>query len=218
MKELILRYAAFVAGLFLLAFAISLIVTSSLGVTPISAVNYVLSVNTSMTLGTATFVFNILVILIQFLLITGGVGTRKDVVEILMQIPFSFIFALFIDINMAFVSNIHPSGYLQCLALLLCGCVVQAFAVVIELRSNVVIMSAEGLVKYASRRHNKEFGRVKVAFDVTLVISAVLLSLYFCGHVDGVREGTVIAAVLTGILVSIISARIFTPLHFSRFL
>ncbi len=218
MKEIIVRYAAFTAGLYLLAFAITLIVVASLGVTPISSINYVLSLNTPMTLGTATFAFNVLVIFLQFALISGGVGTRKDVFEILLQIPFSFIFGIFIDINMGIVSHIEPSGYLSCIALLLLGCLLQAFAVVIEVRSNVVIMSAEGFVKYAARRFHKEFGKMKVIFDATLVITAAILSFVLSGHIDGVREGTLIAAVLTGSLVSLISARIFTPLQLSRYI
>lgn len=218
MRENILRYFAFTAGLYLLAFAISLIVTAALGVTPISSINYVLSLNTPLSLGSATVALNVVLIVLQLWLLRGGVGTRKDYVEIMLQIPFSLLFGVFIDINMSCLAGVHVENYLWQLGLLLAGCLVQATAVVIEVRSNVVIMSAEGFVKYASRRYGCEFGKIKVAFDVTLVAVATALSLAFTGGVDGVREGTVIAAVLTGVLVSLVSKRVFTPLHLSRFL
>lgn len=213
MKELIVRYVSFTVGLYLLALAICLIVVSSLGTTPISSLNYVVSLNTPLTLGMATLAFNLAVIAVQFWLIRGGVGSKKDYVEILMQIPFSFIFAAFIDLNMSFVGKIHPDAYMWRIGVLLLGCVIQAFAVVIELRSNVVIMSAEGVVKYASRRYHVEFGRMKVYFDILLVVLAVTCSFVMSGRIEGVREGTLIAAILTGTLVSLIVTRIVNPLH-----
>lgn len=44
-------------------------------------------------------------------------------------------------------------------------------------------MSAEGFVKYAARRYNKDFGRLKVIFDVVLVSSALLLGIACSGHI-----------------------------------
>lgn len=88
--------------------------------------------------------------------------------------------------------------------------------VVLELKPNVAIMSAEGFVKYAARRYNKDFGRLKVIFDVTLVSSALLLGLACSGHIEGVREGTVIAALSTGFIVSFLSRHIFTRANLNR--
>lgn len=45
-KQLATRYAIFIGGLYLLALGIVLIVRSSLGTTPISSENYVLSLHT----------------------------------------------------------------------------------------------------------------------------------------------------------------------------
>ena len=80
-ESLIKRYLVFILGLYFLAMGIVLIVHSALGTTPISSTNYVLSLNTPLTLGTWTFITNMLMVLIQLWLIRGGYGTRKDVVE-----------------------------------------------------------------------------------------------------------------------------------------
>ena len=45
-----------------------------------------------------------------------------------------------------------------------------------------------------------KFGYMKEGFDVTLVAAACVLSLLFTGQVQGVREGTVAAAVFVGLL------------------
>ena len=203
------RYLVFVAGLYFLAAGVVLIVRSALGTTPISSVNYVMSLNTPLTLGTCTFIINMLLIVGQFWLVRGR-GSRQDTVEILLQIPFSFIFSAFIDLNMLLAADIRPSNYAMSIALLLVGCLVQSVGVVLELKPRVAMMSAEAFVKYAAQRYGREFGRVKVVFDITLVLIAVVLGLLFSGRIEGVREGTVIAACITGYIVSFLNTRVMT--------
>lgn len=215
MKGLLKRYLVFVLGLYFLSVGIVLIVKSSLGTTPISCLNYVVSINTPLTLGSATFLFNVLLIFIQFLLIRGN-NERKDRIEILLQIPFSFLFGAFIDVNMHLLADVGMSGYAGCLSILAVGLLFQSVGVVLELKPNVAIMSAEGVVKYASRRYNKDFGRLKVGFDVLLVLSAVLVSVLMAGRIDGVREGTLIAAVFTGYAVSFLSRKVMTRANLHR--
>lgn len=217
MLSLLKRYFVFVVGLDLLALGIVLIVRSSLGTTPVSSINYVCSVNTPLSLGMWTFITNMLMILAQLFLIRGR-GTRKDVVEIMLQVPFSFIFSAFIDMNMAITGSVIPSNYFVAVGVLLSGCVVQAVGVVLEIKPKVAMMSAEGLVKYLSLRTNKSFGNVKVYVDVTLVLIAVLISLAFTMHIEGVREGSVVAACMTGYIVNFLNQRVITRKNFQRIL
>ena len=107
---------------------------------------------------------------------------------------------------MALTEGLVPAGYAASLALLLFGCLVQSVGVVLELKPRVAMMSAEAFVKYAAQRYGREFGRVKVVFDITLVLIAVVLGLLFSGRIEGVREGTVI----TGYIVSFLNTRVMT--------
>ena len=209
MKDVFKRYLVFVIGLYFLAAGIVLIVRSALGTTPISSINYVLSLNSPLSLGTCTFLINMLLILGQFWVIRKN-RTRQDTIEILLQLPFSFIFSAFIDFNMTITNSLHPESYGMSIALLLTGCMVQSIGVVLELKPKVAMMSAEAFVKYASRRYNKEFGKFKVYFDVTLVTFAVLLSLLLSQCIEGVREGSLIAACITGYIVSFLNQKIMT--------
>lgn len=208
-KELAKKYSVFILGLYFLAVGIVLIVRSALGTTPISSVNYVLSLNTPLSLETWTFIVNVILILGQFWLIRKD-RNRQDTIEILLQIPFSFMFSAFIDFNMAITSNLHPSGYAMSMALLLIGCLIQSIGVVLEIKPKVAMMSAEAFVKYASRSCNKEFGKFKVYFDITLVTLAVIISLIFTQGIEGIREGSLIAACLTGYIVSFLNQKIMT--------
>ena len=216
-KELLKKYSVFILGLYFLAVGIVLIVRSALGTTPISSVNYVLSLNTPLSLGTWTFIVNVLLILGQFWLIRKD-RSRQDTIEILLQIPFSCIFSAFIDFNMALTSNLHPSGYGMSMALLLTGCLIQSIGVVLEIKPKVAMMSAEAFVKYASRHYNKEFGKFKVYFDITLVTLAVILSLLLTQGIQGVREGSLIAACITGYIVSFLNQKIMTRKTLHRLL
>lgn len=216
-KGLIGRYLLFVVGLYFLSAGIVLIVRSALGTTPISSVNYVLSLNSPLSLGTCTFIINLLLIAGQFWLIRRQ-RSRQDTLEILLQVPFSFVFAAFIDLNMALTDGLRPAGYGMSLALLFAGCVVQAVGVVLEIKPRVAMMSAEGFVKYASQRCGMEFGKFKVRFDVALVLSAVALSWLLAGCIDGVREGSVIAACVTGYIVTFLNNRILTRRMLGRVL
>ena len=213
--KIFLRYFVFILGLFFLSAGVVLIVRSDLGTTPISSVNYVMSINTPFTLGGFTFVLNMLLILGQFWLIKGR-STKKDVIEILLQIPFSLLFSLFIDFNMDLTSGLAPANYLWSMLLLLGGCVVQSLGVVLEIKPRVAMMSAEAFVKYASQRSNREFGKVKVYFDIALVLIAVILSLVFASRIDGVREGSLIAACITGYIVTFLNQRVITRDNFNR--
>ena len=96
------------------------------------------------------------------------------------------------------------------IVLLLAGCLIQSVGVVLEIKPRVVMMSAEGFVNYASRRYNKDFGKLKVGFDISLVTIAALISVLFSQRIEGVREGTLIAACSTGYIVSFLNRRIIT--------
>lgn len=216
-KENAWRYLMFVCGLYFLSAGVVLIVRSALGTTPISSVNYVMSLHSPLSLGMCTFLINMLLIVGQFWLIRER-RSRQDTVEILLQIPFSFLFAAFIDLNMALTRGLVPANYAMSLLLLLVGCVVQAVGVVLEIKPRVAMMSAEAFVKYASERYNMEFGKVKVRFDIALVLMAVILSLIFTRYVEGVREGSVIAACMTGYIVSFLNNKIMTRRMLGRVL
>jgi len=220
MKEIFKRYLVFVIGLYFLAAGIVLIIRSALGTTPISSINYVLSLNSPLSLGTCTFIINMVLILGQFWLIRKN-RTRQDIIEILLQLPFSFIFSAFIDFNMMLTSELHPANYGMSIALLLTGCMAQSIGVVLELKPRVAMMSAEAFVKYASRHYNKEFGKFKVYFDITLVSLAVVISLMFTQRIEGiqgVREGSLIAACITGYIVSFLNQKIMTRKNLHRLL
>jgi uncharacterized membrane protein YczE/cytidylate kinase len=201
--ETIKRYLLFILGLFLMAIGVALSTRSNLGTSPISCVPYVLSLGFSMTIGQFTFFMNLIFITFQILLL------RKQYKWIqLLQVVVAIIFAYFTDFTMGLFSWINVTNYPEQLGLFVLSCLVLALGVSLEVTANVVMMAGEGVVSAISIFTKKEFGKVKVAFDVTLVTCGFLLSLILFHRLNGIREGTIIAALLVGTIVRFINKRL----------
>ena len=193
--EKVKRYIIFLIGLFINSLGVSLITKADLGTSPISSIPYVLSLNFPMTLGQFTIIFSILLIIIQLFIL------RKNFkAEHLLQIPISILFGYFIDLTMVLLGFVHPEAYGLKIIYLLIGCVILGFGVYMEVLANVAMLPGESFVRAVSTTWNTNFGNTKVAFDVSLTVIAAALSFLFVHRLEGVREGTIIAALLVGFI------------------
>jgi len=177
-----------------------------LGVSPISSVANVMSIKFPViTLGSWLIVWNCVLIVAQVIILR-----RNFKIYQLFQIPLSFLFGWFTDFGMWIVSFIPVPNYIVRLVMLFVGIAALAFGISLSVIANVIMNSGEAFVKAVSDTIHKEFGYVKVAFDVACVIVAVVLSLiFFQGKIVGTREGTIISAFLTGLAVKFITKHIF---------
>ena len=201
-KELIKRYIVFIIGLFFAGIGVAFTKRSDLGVSPISSVANVMSIKFPvMSMGSWLIIWNCVLILGQIIIL------RRDFKLFqLLQIPLSFLFGLFTDFGMWCVSFIPVSNYAVQLILLFIGIIILAFGISLSVIANVIMNSGEALVKAISDKTHFEFGYVKVGFDIFCVISSVILSvIFFGGRIIGTREGTIISAVCTGIVIKIIT-------------
>ena len=189
------RYIIFLVGLFVNSLGVSLITKANLGTSPISSIPYVLSLNFPLTLGNFTIIFSILLIILQLFIL------RKNFkLEHLLQIPISILFGYFIDLTMLLFSFVNPTAYIAKLIYLLIGCVILGFGVYMEVLADVAMRPGESFVRAIVQTWHREFGSTKVCFDVSMAVIAAALSFILAHRLDGVREGTVIAALLVGFL------------------
>lgn len=189
------RYLLFLAGLFVNALGVSLVTKASLGTSPISSIPYVLSLNYPLTLGNFTIIFSIFLILLQLLIL------RKNFkIENVLQIPVSIAFGYFIDLTMYMFFWVDPQNYVVKLISLLAGCVVLGFGVYMEVLADVVMLPGESFVRAIVQTWNTNFGTSKIIFDSSMTIMAGVLSVLFFGKLNGVREGTIMAALLVGFI------------------
>lgn len=198
------RYLLFVASLFINAFGIAFITKALLGTSPITSVTYVLSLFTPFTMGIWTILLNLLFVVLEPFLMTRR-ELKADLRMYLLQIPIAFCFGLFIDFSMFMLFWLEPSAYVMKVTVLLVGCVILALGIALEVKANAAMMAGEYFVKTITRRFHGEFGYVKLGFDITLLTIACILSLVFLSYIQGVREGTVVSALLVGPIVHFVS-------------
>lgn len=201
-SQILKRYILLVIGLFFSAIDVAVTKHGDLGVSPISSVaNVVAERFRFFSLGNWLIIWNCILILGQIILL------RKKFKPVqLLQIPLSFLFGWFTDFGLWCVSFIPVNIYPIRLLMVMIGTVILGFGITLCVIANVVMNSGEAFVKAVSDTIHKNFGNVKIAFDIACVIMAVFLSLIFFNlKIVGIREGTVIAALCTGLVVKFLS-------------
>ncbi len=201
-KSISLRGLLLVSGLLIMAIGVDLSVVADLGVSPISSVPYVYSLEFPLTLGQTTIILHLCLVLFQMVLL----GKRYKLIQ-LIQIPIGLLFGLFIDGVMPLLSWIVPPDYFTALALCLLSCLIVGLGVFLEVKAKLTYLAGEGAAIALSQRFGLEFGNSKIKIDSSLVAFALMSSIVLLGNIQGIREGTIVAALLVGL-----SARFFSQL------
>lgn len=193
--ELIKRYIFLLAGLFVNGLGVSFITKAGLGTSPITSIPYTLSLGFTPTVGMFTFVFNIFLIILQLILLR-----RNFQLQNLLQLPIIALFSFFIDLTMSLLGFIQPGTYVLKVISLVIGCLILGFGVFMEMVANVAMLPGEATVRAVSDVFSTDFGKTKIAFDSSMTVIAAILSFIMFKHLDGVREGTIVAAILVGFI------------------
>ena len=163
----------------------------------------VLSLNFLFTLGNFTIFFSIFLIVLQLIIL------RKNFkLEHILQIPVSIIFGYFIDLTMILFSWVNPEAYIMKIVYLLIGCLILGVGVYMEVLADVVMLPGESFVRAIVLTWKTNLGTTKICFDVSMSVIAAVLSFVFAGRLAGVREGTVIAALLVGFIARLIGKKL----------
>lgn len=195
---MIKRILIFLIAIFLCGFGIAITTQADLGTTPISSLPYVLSFIAPLSFGTTTFIINMIFILAQKLIL-GNEFRKRDYFQIIVTLFFS----LFIDLGMYIAQYFKCESYFEQVLMIVIGSAILALGVTLEVISDVLYVPGEGIVRAIARKMHCEFGRVKVYFDIIQCVLAIVLSLVFLNSIQGLREGTILSAILVGTFVSI---------------
>lgn len=191
--ELLKRYIFFFLGICLNAFGIALFTRSKLGTGPTSCIPYVVSLKSGLSFGTCTFIFNILLLLGQIILLRKKFPRYQ-----FLQLPVTLLFSILIDGAMKFTTFVNTDIYWVALLYNILGCVFRAVGVSCQVVADVVMLSTEAFVKALSDVSKKEFSWIKLFFDVFMAAVAIALSFLLLGRLESVREGTLIIVLLVG--------------------
>lgn len=128
--------------------------------------------------------------------------------ELLLQALITLVFGYCIDFAMFCLQWLVPQIYLFRVLLVVFGAVVLAFGVYFQLLGGVVMLPGDAFARALTTITHKEFGSMRLACDIAMSLTAAVLCLIFLGNLSGVREGTVICAVLIGNFVKIITRKL----------
>ena len=196
--KLLARLGVYCLGLLILAFGIALAVNCKLGGSPVSSLPYVVSLIFNVSLGTCTTIVYATYVLLQMVLL------RKFQPALLLQLVFSTIFGWFVDGAKYVLGDFCLPTYFGQLAMLAASIVLIGFSLVLYIDVKLAPMPAEGLVGCLADKLGRPFSQMKTAFDCTSVLVAAVLSLIFLGGLVGIREGTVLTALLVGKMMGVL--------------
>lgn len=208
-KKNILRVLIYLCGLFVIAFGVAVAVNSNLGVSPVSSLSYVLSEILPFSLGQCTTGMFVVYVILQIIIL------RENFKKInLIQIIISFIFGYFVDLALYLLNGFAIPTYFGKLFMLLSSTVILAFGMLLFLGVEIMPMPMEGLLFAILTKTDKiVFHKLKVVTDCSIVTISIILSLVFRGNINGLREGTIIAAIIVGKIMGLLGKFVTPKIH-----
>ena len=170
-------------------------ITSTLGTTPVSSISYALALITNIDIGVTTFLFNAALILIQFMILRSRFHKKR-----LLQLINCILFGYFTDVALFLVSFIpfeHTISFY--LLYLILSIFLIAFGIFLYMPANIAPLPGEGCVESVAIVTGWRFSTIKIGFDATTVIIALIMCwLWYTNVFAAVYVGTVISAFMVG--------------------
>ncbi len=209
------RLLIYVLGMYLMAIGVVFSSRSALGVSPVSSLGNVLyqigryaGAPDFVNLGNCTTGVFCLYLLAEFLILR-----REFKPVMLLQIAASLLFGQLVNLASAMLVSLPaPGSYVMQLVYLLISVPLVAAGVMLYLTPNLVAMPGEGLCLAVSQKTGLAMGNTKTIFDCTVVALSVVASLLYFRSLVGVREGTVICALLVGFVFKLLQKPFQKPM------
>ncbi|SDY85397.1 YczE/YyaS/YitT family protein [Tindallia californiensis] len=197
---MIKRVIIYIVGMFLLAMGVAFSIKSGLGVSPVSSFPYAMSIVLDKDVGLMSALVFMFYVMVQIALLRKEFHPKN-----LLQVGVASMFGIFVSFSNALLITVYPDTYLSRIYLLLISLVLIAIGIIFYLTANLVPQPPEGMVLSIQKKTGIPFSKVKIIFDCSSVLVAAFLLLVATGQVQGLREGTLIAALGVGKLIGILS-------------
>lgn len=196
-----IRLFSYFLGFFIMTLGISMSVKSNLGVSPVSSIPYTITCITGLEMGKATIVFHIFLVLLQILVLRKNFKL-KNLLQILIGIIFGY-FTTFSNYLFSFFPT--PENLVIRIIMSLGSAVLIAAGIFFYLPADLIPLAGEGAMKAISDTTHIYFSKVKIAFDVSMVVISLISCLIAIHSFGSVGIGTIIAALLVGSVLTLIS-------------
>lgn len=194
-EHLVRRYALFLVGLFIASLGVAFSTKAGLGTSPVASVPYSVSlVSTLFTFGGWLNLWSVIQITVQVLLLRS----RCKPVEILIQTVLAFAYGYMTNFSCTLIAGLKVTNYASQLFFLAVSCFVLGFGIWMQFKGGVAMLPGEAMNRAIATVSGKKYENIKIFFDIAYICVAVVICLIFTGKLSGVREGSIIAAIVIG--------------------
>lgn len=200
MKQTIKNYLLFLIGLFIASMGVALSTKAGLGTSPVASVPYSVSlINHALTFGWWLNIWSLAQVAVQVLLLRS----KCRPLEIVIQAALALVYGYLTDFSCVLISGIQANHYIVQFLLMALSCFVLALGIWIQYKGGVAMLPGEAMNRTISEVTGKRYENVKIFFDVMYIVAAAVIGFICFGRLEGVREGSIIAAIVVGNIIKI---------------
>lgn len=205
MKKL-LRFIVYLAGLAVLSLGVVLNTKTGLGVSAINSIPYAAAELTGLSLGMTTAILYMICVGIESIMM----GKNWNV-KILLQVPFSILFGIYVNVFNEWITY-QAEGIVLKILLLAVAIVLTGLGAFLSVSMDIVPNAPDGLAQMMGEKLKKGFGFGKCVLDIVCVVLTCILCLAVRGELIGIGIGTVASALLIGQVIRICGKVLKEPL------
>ena len=199
-KDLIRGYALFLIGLFIASMGVAFSTKAGLGTSPVASVPYSVSlVSKLLTFGGWLNLLSVIQIITQVAVLKG----KCNYVEIAVQTVLAFVYGYLTNLSVWLIRGITVSGYPMQFVFMMLGCVILALGIWVQLKGGVAMLPGEAMNRAISKVTGRRYENIKILFDILYIVLSAVICLIFLGKLEGVREGSIIAAFAVGSIIKV---------------
>ena len=199
-KAFIVKLIELTLGISSLSIGVTLGIISELGQTTSTSTSSAISVATGLKVGTAMFVLYSMFLVAQILVL------RKNFkpIRLLQLIPIFMQMGIlnFFKYDFEPLQMLHPESYIARFVTLMVGIALISLGFTIVRFSEFLNYPPEALFTIIADKLHVRFGTVKIGGDVFYILATCAICIISGHKIDMVREGTLIFALLNGVLIN----------------
>lgn len=173
---------------------------AGLGVSPVSSVPYTVSLLSDwLSFGGWLNLLSCIQIAVQVILL------RKNCkpVEIIIQTVLAFVYGYLTNLSCWLIRGLSADTYFWQFTFMILSCFILGFGIWVQLQGKVAMLPGEAMNRAISQVTGKKYENIKIFFDVLYIVISAVLCMIFFGKLIGVREGSIVAAVLIGNIIKL---------------
>lgn len=200
-SNMAVRVPVYIIGLFIMTLGVGISVKSDLGVSPVSSIPYTMTCVWGIEMGKATIIFHAALVVLQVILLR-----RRFKIKNLLQVPVGVMFGYFTTFSNYLMSFFPDPGHIAVqLGMLLISTTLIAFGLFLYVPADIIPLAGEGAMLAIADVVKKQFSTIKLMFDISMVMISLAVCLILLHSLGSVGIGTVIAAVLVGVELKLIT-------------